>query len=58
MLKQELISFQKIRGYLPEVIVTHLNPFLEEEIRAELDAVSRKLNCSITAAHEGMQIQL
>lgn len=58
LLQQELIDFQKVNNYLPQVVAVHLNPFLEDEIRGELEMVSQALDCKITTAREGMQIQV
>jgi ribonuclease BN (tRNA processing enzyme) len=58
LLKAELLGFQKIKGYLPEVIAVHMNPALEPEIGAELAAVAEELGNSITLAYEGRQILL
>ena len=58
LLKRELISFQEFKGYLPQVIVVHMSPNLEEEIAAEVAAVARDLNNPITLAYEGMQLHL
>jgi len=58
LLKQELISFQEVKGYLPQVIVVHMSPNLEEEIAAEIAAVANDLNSPITLGYEGMQLHL
>jgi phosphoribosyl 1,2-cyclic phosphodiesterase len=58
LLKQELAGFDKVKGYLPRVVVVHMNPYLEEEIAAELAAVAEELGCSITLAKEGMEISI
>mgnify|MGYP001027720203 CR=1 FL=1 len=58
LLKRELISFQEVKGYLPQVVVVHMNPNLEEEIAAEVAAVARDLNNPITLAYEGIQHHL
>ena len=58
LLKQELAGFKKVNGYLPPVVTVHMNPDLEEEIAAELAAVARDLDCSITVAKEGMEINI
>ena len=58
LLKGELISFQEVKGYLPQVVVVHMNPNLEEEIAAEIASVARDLNNPITLAYEGMQLHL
>jgi len=58
LLKQELTIFQRTKGYLPRVVTVHMNPSLEEEIKAEIAAVAGTLNTEITLGFEGMQIQL
>ena len=58
LLRQELIGFQKIKGYLPEVVLIHMNPSEEEEIKGEIATVAKSLNSQITLAYEGMQIHL
>ncbi|MFC1949157.1 MBL fold metallo-hydrolase [Chloroflexota bacterium] len=58
LLKQELISFRELKGYLPQVITVHMNPPLEEEIKAEIATVADELNGLITLGYEGMEISL
>jgi ribonuclease BN (tRNA processing enzyme) len=58
LLKQELTSFREINGYLPKVLVVHMNPALEKEIAAEIAAVAEALSSSITLGYEGMQLKL
>lgn len=58
LLKEELVNFQKARGYLPKVVTVHMNPFMEEEIGAELKDVASALNSTITPGYEGMEIEL
>ncbi len=58
LLKQELISFQELKGYLPRVTLVHMNPYLEKEIEAEIAILTKTLNNSITLAHEGMKLHL
>jgi len=58
LLKQELTSFRKLKGYLPQVVVVHMNPDMEGEIETEIATVAKALNSSITLAHEGMQLHL
>ena len=58
LLKDELIEFRKIRGYLPRIITVHMNPSLEAEIAAELSEVARALGCDISLAREGQEIQV
>ena len=58
LLKEELVSFRKLNGYLPQVVIIHLNPGLEVEIKAELATVAQDINHPITPAREGMKITL
>ena len=58
LLKQELIGFQELKGYLPQVVLVHMNPSEEKEIKAEIALVAEALNNSMTLAYEGMQIHL
>jgi len=58
LLKQELISFQELKGYLPTVIVVHMNPRLEKEIEAEIAVIARALDSPVNLAYEGMQLHL
>jgi len=58
LLKQELISFRELKGYLPRVVVVHMNPGLEKEIATEIATVAEALDNSITLAYEGMRLHL
>ena len=58
LLKQELTSFRALKGYLPQVVLVHMNPDLEEEIKFEIAVVAKSLNNPITLAYEGMQLHL
>jgi len=58
LLKQELTRFQELKGYLPQVILVHMNPYLEKEIETEIAALAKALNIPITLAYEGMRLRL
>jgi len=58
LLKEELIAFQKLKGYLPPVVLVHMNPRQEKEIEAEIALLAKELDASITLAYEGMLLQL
>jgi ribonuclease BN (tRNA processing enzyme) len=58
LLKDELIAFKEMKGYLPRVITVHMSPGLEEEIKAEIAEVSRELNNPVSLGYEGMQLHL
>jgi len=56
LLREALLSFKEIRGYLPRVLLVHMNPFLEDEIRQEIEKVSSSLDTEIHLAYEGMDL--
>lgn len=60
LLKEELIKFRQTKGYLPQIITTHMYPDLNEDIErnAELKQVSQELGVSLTVGYEGMEIFL
>ena len=58
LLKTELEMFREIKGYLPQVMLVHMNPRQEKEIGAEIAESASALNCSITLAREGMLVAL
>ena len=49
---------REIKGYLPQVMLVHMNPRQEKEIGAEIAESASALNCSITLAREGMLVSL
>ncbi|HEX78666.1 MAG TPA: MBL fold metallo-hydrolase [Dehalococcoidia bacterium] len=58
LLKEELLGFREVKGYLPDVLTVHMNPELEAEIESELSGVAKELGNSITLAYEGRQVDL
>jgi len=58
LLKQELVHFREVRGYLPRVFTVHMNPDLEKEIEAETFSVAESLGADIRLAFEGMEIEV
>jgi ribonuclease BN (tRNA processing enzyme) len=52
----ELIEFRERKGYLPQVVVVHMCPAFEPQIRKELAEVSLELEHPFTIAHEGLRI--
>jgi ribonuclease BN (tRNA processing enzyme) len=57
-LREELMQFRRLKGYLPRVVVVHIgNPF-EQEIKEEVDQVAQELEADISLGHEDMQITL
>jgi ribonuclease BN (tRNA processing enzyme) len=58
MLKEELIEFRRVNGYLPKVAVLHMSPQYEPEIEREIGEVAKLLGTSIDIAHEGEELIL
>jgi ribonuclease BN (tRNA processing enzyme) len=58
LLADELILFRKDKGYLPRVVALHMAPMFEDEIKGEVDQVSRELGATITVGYEGMKLTL
>lgn len=58
LLKQELVTFRELKGYLPDVVTVHMNPLLEEEIKAEIAIVAKELGSPISLGYEGMEVNL
>lgn len=58
LLKQELLVFRELKDYLPQVVIVHMSPGLEEEIRAEIAAIAGELNSQVSPGYEGRQLSL
>jgi ribonuclease BN (tRNA processing enzyme) len=58
LLQKELESFRKIQGYLPKIVLVHMNPFVEKGIKDEINTVEKALKTKITLGREGMQISI
>ena len=58
LLKRELIEFRRVKGYLPRVILIHLSPKFEEEIRGEAQGMATELGVSIGIACEGEKLSV
>lgn len=58
LLHQELTDFRRLKGYLPRVLLVHMNPDVENEIKTEVDEVARELDTQIDLAYEGMQLEI
>jgi ribonuclease BN (tRNA processing enzyme) len=56
MFKKELIEFFRIKGYFPKVILVHLSPRYEKEIKNEIKKISKDLKLSIGIASEGDEL--
>ncbi len=58
LLSEELSEFKQARGYLPTVLLIHVSPMFEDEIRREALEVAGQLDATIDVAYEGMTIDL
>jgi predicted nucleotidyltransferase len=58
MLKEELIEFRRVNGYLPKVAAIHMSPQHEPEIEREVREVAKLLGISVDITHEGDELTL
>jgi len=58
LLKQELLDFKRVRGYLPPIVTVHMSPHIEGEIKDEVAQVAEELAATITLGYEGMKISI
>ena len=57
-MKQELATFREVKGYLPPVVVVHMNPRFQRRIGAETAELAKALGTSIDLAYRGMELHL
>jgi phosphoribosyl 1,2-cyclic phosphodiesterase len=57
-LKEELIQFRQLKGYLPRIIVIHIGNIFEQEIKEEVAQVAQELEADISLGYEDMKITL
>jgi phosphoribosyl 1,2-cyclic phosphodiesterase len=57
-LREELIQFRQIKGYLPRIIVIHIGNIFEQEIKEEVAQVAQELEADISLGYEDMKITL
>ena len=58
LLEDALRSFDRQRGYLPRVIVSHMNPPWEESVREELKVLSQRMGLEILVSSADMIVDL
>jgi ribonuclease BN (tRNA processing enzyme) len=58
LLQEELESFREINGYLPQIILVHMNPIDERRIKEEIRPVEEFLQTKIIFGYEGMRIEV
>jgi ribonuclease BN (tRNA processing enzyme) len=57
-LEEALFEFKRQKGYLPRVIAGHMNPPYEQEVRAEVKHIAKKLGIEIMMAEADMRLSL
>ena len=57
-LGSELKQFLGLKGYLPRILIIHINPFFRSETEREVAEVAQELGVNITLGQEGMRIHL
>ena len=58
MLRDELTGFQKSKGYLPKVFITHIMPEFEPEIREEATLIAKEMVFPLNIPSEGDELQV
>lgn len=58
LLEAELAEFRQARGYLPRVIVTHMNPPWETAVRREIASMAAGLGTEVTVANAGETLKI
>jgi ribonuclease BN (tRNA processing enzyme) len=58
LLQKELASFKSIKGYFPKVVLLHLDPFVETQLKTEIVPVEKALGIKLTFSYEGMVIKV
>ena len=58
LLKEELVEFRQLKGYLPRVIVIHIGNPYEQQIGKEVAQIAEELEADIILGYEDMRIIL
>ena len=58
LLAEELVQFRKLKGYIPRVIITHLSPLYEDELRGEIADAGKMLEMELEVGYEGLTIEV
>jgi len=56
LLKEELMQFRQLKGYLPRVIVIHIGNLFEQKIKEEVAQVAQELEADISLGYEDMKV--
>lgn len=55
-LREELLGFRAVKGYIPPVLLLHLEAAREAGLASDMASLARELGASITLAREGMTV--
>ncbi len=58
LLKEELVQFKQMKGYLPRVVVIHIPLQFQREVEREVKEVAKGLGVRIDIGYEGMKLNL
>lgn len=58
LLREELVQFRRLKGYLPRVIAIHIGNPYEEEIKGQVAQVAQELEADMSLGYEGMILTL
>ncbi len=58
LLETELNDFRSARGYIPRVLVTHMNPPWEAVVRSEIAALATSRDADVSVANPGETLDL
>jgi len=58
LLRTELVEFHRLKGYIPQTVLIHLDQTHESEVAAEVAEIARELGASITLGREGMTVSV
>jgi ribonuclease BN (tRNA processing enzyme) len=58
LLRTDLVEFRRLKGYLPRIVLIHLDPARESQVAAEVAEVAHELGASITLGWEGMTVSV
>ena len=57
-MREELVEFRRLKGYVPRTVLIHLDPQHEAQLGQEVAEVARELGASITLGWEGMKVSV
>lgn len=55
LLKKELLEFRRLKGYLPALLLLHLNPLWRKDIEREAARLAEELGTPVTVAYDGLK---